>query len=61
MTDIAGTVHPAAKKVPMDWKKIFFLFLGIFLFLVVHFSPMWPDAVDPMGEHFVLTDRKSVV
>jgi solute carrier family 13 (sodium-dependent dicarboxylate transporter), member 2/3/5 len=29
--------------------------LGILLFTVVHFSPPWPDAVDPQGQHFPLT------
>ena len=23
--------------------------------MVVYYSPMWPDAVDPLGEHFILT------
>ncbi|WP_054029369.1 SLC13 family permease [Desulfatitalea tepidiphila] len=39
----------------VDWKKLGFLFLGLFLFAVVYWSPGWPDAVDPMGKHFVLT------
>ncbi len=39
----------------VDWKKLGFLFLGLFLFAVVYWSPAWPDAVDPMGKHFVLT------
>ncbi|SDN78144.1 solute carrier family 13 (sodium-dependent dicarboxylate transporter), member 2/3/5 [Desulfonauticus submarinus] len=38
-----------------DWKRVFFIFLGIFLFTIVYFSPPWPDAVDPFGKHFVLT------
>lgn len=38
-----------------DWKKTGFLLLGIVLFCVVYYSPAWPDAVDPMDKHFVLT------
>ena len=38
-----------------DWKKTGFLLLGIALFCVVYYSPAWPDAVDPMDKHFVLT------
>lgn len=45
----------AAAKTPVDWKKILFLLIGIILFLVVYYSPMWPDAVDPEGKNFVLT------
>jgi len=39
----------------IDWKKTGFLFLGIVLFTVVYMTPLWPDAVDPMGKHFPLT------
>jgi sodium-dependent dicarboxylate transporter 2/3/5 len=39
----------------IDWKRIFFLFMGILLFALVYYSPPWSDAVDPMGKHFTLT------
>jgi sodium-dependent dicarboxylate transporter 2/3/5 len=39
----------------IDWKRLFFIFLGLALFCIVYFSPAWPDAVDPKGEHFPLT------
>jgi sodium-dependent dicarboxylate transporter 2/3/5 len=39
----------------LDWKRLFFIFLGLFLFAVVYFSPAWPDAVDPQGKVFNLT------
>ena len=39
----------------IDWKKTGFLFLGIILFCVVYWSPLWPDAVDPLGKHFELS------
>jgi sodium-dependent dicarboxylate transporter 2/3/5 len=38
-----------------ELKRIFFMFLGISLFAVVYYAPSLPDAVDPMGEHFVLS------
>jgi sodium-dependent dicarboxylate transporter 2/3/5 len=38
-----------------DWKKYLFLLLGISLFTIVYYSPPWPDAIDPMGENFVLS------
>jgi sodium-dependent dicarboxylate transporter 2/3/5 len=43
------------KRGGVDWKKTGFLFLGVALFCVVYYSPAWPDAVDPMDKHFVLT------
>ena len=39
----------------IDWKRLLFIFLGLGLFAAVYISPPWPDAVDPAGEHFVLT------
>ena len=39
----------------VNWKRIFFIALGVVLFTIVYYSPPWPDAVDPMGEHFPLS------
>ena len=44
-------------KTNIDWRRIFFLLLGITLFLVVNYSPSWPDAIDPVGKHFVLSPQ----
>jgi solute carrier family 13 (sodium-dependent dicarboxylate transporter), member 2/3/5 len=52
MSDHAGAV---AERTPVNWKRIIFLFLGIFLFVIIYYSPPWPDAVDPMGKHFPLS------
>ena len=38
-----------------DWKKYMYMALGVFLFALVQYSPMWPDAVDPLGKHFALS------
>ena len=38
-----------------DWKRTTLLLLGLALFLLVYFSPSWPDAVDPAGKHFALS------
>jgi solute carrier family 13 (sodium-dependent dicarboxylate transporter), member 2/3/5 len=38
-----------------EWKRYIWLMVGVLLFLVVYYSPPWGDAVDPMGEHFILT------
>ncbi|MGE4558998.1 MAG: SLC13 family permease [Desulfobulbus sp.] len=42
-------------KTPFDWKRVFFILLGIALFFAVYYCPAWPDAVDPKGEHFILS------
>jgi len=39
----------------VDWKRIFFIFLGLMLFFVVYYMPSWKDAVDPTGKAFPLT------
>lgn len=44
-----------AVRADVDWKRIFFALLGIFVFLAVYFSPPLPDAVDPSGQKFPLT------
>jgi sodium-dependent dicarboxylate transporter 2/3/5 len=36
-------------------KKLTFLVGGILLFALVYYSPPWPDAVDPLGRHFLLS------
>jgi solute carrier family 13 (sodium-dependent dicarboxylate transporter), member 2/3/5 len=41
----------------IEWNRLFFLFTGILLFAIVHFSPAWPDAIDPSGKHFVLSPQ----
>jgi len=38
-----------------DWKRTFFILLGLGLFFLVFFTPPWSDAVDPAGKHFELT------
>ena len=43
------------EKSKINWTKIIFLLLGVFLFIIVYGSPPWPDAVDPMGKHFALS------
>lgn len=49
------TVHH--DKPPIDWKRIFFICLGLALFCLVFFSPDWPDAIDPEGKVFDLTSE----
>jgi sodium-dependent dicarboxylate transporter 2/3/5 len=53
MSDSTAVAAPGATSI--DWKRIFFILLGIALFAGVYYSPQWPDAVDPLGKHFVLS------
>jgi sodium-dependent dicarboxylate transporter 2/3/5 len=55
MANTDGVAETIVRKTHVDWKGLIFLFVGITLFLVIFYSPMWPDAVDPEGEHFLLT------
>jgi len=48
-------VEAAEAKVPFDWKRAFFLVLGVVLFAIIYYAPAWPDAIDPMGKHFTLS------
>ncbi len=41
----------------IDWKRILFLLTGVILFAIVNFSPPWPDAIDPSGKHFILSQQ----
>lgn len=43
------------KPIQIDWKRIFFILLGIGLFLGVYFSPPWAAAIDPLGVSFELS------
>jgi solute carrier family 13 (sodium-dependent dicarboxylate transporter), member 2/3/5 len=38
-----------------NWFKVCFLLLGLALFIIVYYSPAWPDAVDPNGKRFALS------
>jgi sodium-dependent dicarboxylate transporter 2/3/5 len=53
---MSSTYTEAAEvKAPFDWKRLFFLVLGIVLFFAIYYAPAWPDAIDPQGNHFVLS------
>ena len=45
----------AETRVPFDWKRVMFIFIGLGLFFSIYYMPAWPDAIDPTGEHFALS------
>ena len=52
---MSNDIASADQKSTINWTKIIFLLVGIFLFIIVYTSSSWPDAVDPMGKHFALS------
>ncbi|MFC1553058.1 SLC13 family permease [candidate division KSB1 bacterium] len=47
----------------IDKKRLSFIFLGLFLFLIVYFSPPFPDAIDPSdpsGNIIVLSENGKI-
>jgi solute carrier family 13 (sodium-dependent dicarboxylate transporter), member 2/3/5 len=46
-------IAPILRRV--DWKRIFFILLGLGLFFLFFLMPPLPDAVDPTGKHFALS------
>jgi sodium-dependent dicarboxylate transporter 2/3/5 len=48
-------VDVAQGKIRIDFKRIFFILLGIALFAIFNYMKPLPDAVDPLGEHFPLS------
>jgi solute carrier family 13 (sodium-dependent dicarboxylate transporter), member 2/3/5 len=47
----------AETKSKFDWKRVMFIILGLGIFLLIYFMPLWPDAIDPMGKHFALSPK----
>ncbi len=41
----------------LNWKRVFFICLGLGLFAFIYWCPPWPDAIDPLGKHFVLSTQ----
>ena len=50
-----GEIGSSAKRAKIDWKRLFFIFLGVGLFLLVWLSPSWDAMTDPEGKTFVLS------
>jgi solute carrier family 13 (sodium-dependent dicarboxylate transporter), member 2/3/5 len=51
---LTAPTHPGFNQ-KFDFKRLFFMLLGVSLFAGVYLSPGWGDAVDPGGKHFALT------
>ncbi len=49
------TVELAVAPKKVNYRRLFFMALGVVLFAIVYFSPAWPNAVDPAGKVFELT------
>jgi solute carrier family 13 (sodium-dependent dicarboxylate transporter), member 2/3/5 len=47
----------APPKIIFNWKRVLFIFIGLGIFLLIYFMPQWPDAIDPVGKHFALSQK----
>lgn len=47
----------APPKIKFNWKRVMFIFIGLGIFLLIYFMPQWPDAIDPVGKHFALSQK----
>ncbi|MEW6532487.1 MAG: SLC13 family permease [Thermodesulfobacteriota bacterium] len=41
----------------IDWTRLIAMLVGVGLFGVIYYSPPWPDAIDPVGKHFALSEQ----
>lgn len=55
LSDPPAEIFIAEPESKTDIRRIFFILLGLTFFFVLNFMPPLPDAVDPLGEHFVLS------
>ena len=39
----------------INWTRLIALLTGVGLFIVIYYSPQWPDAIDPAGKAFPLS------
>ncbi len=50
-----GADKPRKPGMSVDWKRIFFIMLGLGIFFVIYSMPPWGAATDPTGKTFELT------
>jgi solute carrier family 13 (sodium-dependent dicarboxylate transporter), member 2/3/5 len=54
LPEMPEEIKLAPKKIIIDWKRIFFILLGLGVFFLFYALPSLPDAVDPGGKVFKL-------
>ena len=52
---MANDFDTASTEAGYNYKKLIWLFLGVFLFVITYYSPPWPAAIDPTGKAFALS------
>ena len=55
--EVPAEIIFAPPRAAFDWKRVFFLALGIGLFLAIYFMQAWPAAIDPTGKAFPLSQQ----
>lgn len=54
---LAGVKEMTAPSTAIDWRRIFFIALGLGAFFLFYFMPPFAPAVDPSGKEFALTQQ----
>jgi sodium-dependent dicarboxylate transporter 2/3/5 len=54
---MSADVTNTKEGIKIDWTRLIALLTGVGLFMIVYYSPPWPDAVDPIGKHFPLPQQ----
>jgi solute carrier family 13 (sodium-dependent dicarboxylate transporter), member 2/3/5 len=57
LPEIPDQIYLAPIYKRIDWKRIFFILLGVGLFFLFYLMAPLPDAVDPTGKHFALSPQ----
>jgi len=55
LEETARDIEISIPEEKVDWKRIFFILLGLGAFLTIYFMPPWSPAIDPLGESFELS------
>jgi len=57
LPELPGKILLAPEARRIDFKRVFFILLGLTFFFTLYFLGPLPDAIDPKGEHFPLTPQ----
>lgn len=62
LSERPAEIELAAPAIEFDWKRAFFILLGLSFFFIINYMPAWPAAIDPTGAAFALsTEGKGAI
>ncbi len=56
-SSMPSNIHLVVKSKWVDWRRHVWMCVGVALFCIVYFCPPFPDAIDPEGRQFTLTNE----